>query len=41
MAELQNKLVTGGDALAAKEKEQAQKFRKFQKKLQEQKTREE
>ena len=29
MAELQEKLVTGGNALAEKEKEQASKFRKF------------
>jgi len=37
MQELEAKLVTGGNALAAKEKEQASKFRKFQKKLQAQK----
>ena len=29
LAELQEKLVTGGDALAEKEKEQASKYRKF------------
>jgi len=33
LADLQTKLVTGGNALAEKEKEQAEKYRKFQKKL--------
>ena len=35
LKELETKLVTGGDALAQKEKEQAQKQREFQKKLKE------
>ena len=41
LADLQTKLVTGGNALAEKEKEQAEKYRKFQKKLKAQKQREE
>ncbi len=41
MADLQEKLVTGGNALEEKQKEQAVKYRKFQKKLKAQKQREE
>ena len=41
MADLQQKLVKGGDALAEKEKDQAMKYRKFQNKLKKQKLKEE